>query len=472
MKILLFGTGEYYKRYKHWFSKEDILALLDNSPSKHNTCMDGLLILSPGEGIKLPFDVIVILSFFVKEMKEQLIELGVQENKVYHFYDMHQLVYKKDVIKPIQYYGDLERGITLKGSSNKKILLLSQDLELGGPSIALFHAAKTLEDQGYHVLYASMMDGPLRNVLLKNNIPVVVDINLQIETMEEAEWTKEFNLIICNTLNFHIFLMERDTAIPVIWWLHDPIFFYAGARKDNMQKINLVNMEVCSVGPFPEIAIREYIPGLQVKRLLYGVPDMCKQNEVPDIGKTEKREKIRFITIGYINSIKGQDVLLKAIKMMPDEMREKSVFYFVGQKDSPLALELEQEIRSMPEIIMTGVVDRDRINELLSSADVLICPSREDAMPTVAAEAMMHGVPCILSDATGTAEYIEDGINGFVFQSENTQMLLEKIIWCIRHYEKIYSMGKRARGTYDKYFSMDVFKKGLIKLVDDCIDIK
>lgn len=33
---------------------------------------------------------------------------------------------------------------------------------------------------------------------------------------------------------------------------------------------------------------------------------------------------------------------------------------------------------------------------------------REDPMPTVVAEAMFYGVPCIVSDAVGTAEYITE----------------------------------------------------------------
>ena len=37
MKILLFGTGDYYNRYKKWFAQQDVIALLDNSEQKHHT---------------------------------------------------------------------------------------------------------------------------------------------------------------------------------------------------------------------------------------------------------------------------------------------------------------------------------------------------------------------------------------------------------------------------------------------------
>lgn len=31
MKYLLFGTGDYYNRYKKWFESADVVALLDNA---------------------------------------------------------------------------------------------------------------------------------------------------------------------------------------------------------------------------------------------------------------------------------------------------------------------------------------------------------------------------------------------------------------------------------------------------------
>ena len=53
MKYLIFGTGEYYSRYKKWFAKEDIVALIDNAAVKQNTYLDGIQILSPQQGVKL-----------------------------------------------------------------------------------------------------------------------------------------------------------------------------------------------------------------------------------------------------------------------------------------------------------------------------------------------------------------------------------------------------------------------------------
>lgn len=464
IRFLLFGTGDYYERYKKWFRREDVLALLDNSPVKQNSMIDGIRVLSPAEGVKLPFDVIVILSFYVKEMRRQLVELGVPENTVYHFYDLHRLIYKQEMKRPMQYYGNAEKVTELPRQSGKKILLLSQDLTLGGPSIALFHAAEILVKRGYEVVYASMIDGPLREKLLACNIPVIVDENLQIETMEDSEWIKNFSLLFCNTINFHVFLSERDADIPVIWWLHDSEFFYDGIRQETLKNLDQRNLRVCSVGPIPRNAMQKMLLDMPVSDLLYGVEDMVSHG-----GQIQDRhtDKICFVTIGYIEKRKGQDVLIQAIQGLPETYRAKAVFYLVGQDSSMMAQQIKEQIKNIPEIIMTGTVGRDRIKQILDNADVMICPSREDPMPTVAAEAMMHSVPCILSDATGTAEYVRDGVDGFIFPNEDIGALSARIQWCIDHSQKLSEIGIRARQIYEKYFSMKVFEEKLLDIVDE-----
>lgn len=472
MKFLLFGTGEYYRRYKKWFAKEDVLALLDNSLQKQKSVIDEIQVLSPEEGIKLPYDIVVILSFYYREMKEQLCNLGVQEDKIVHFYDLHQLLYDKRIRKPIYYFNNAESvlkdNMEKKRTLQKKILLMSLDLELGGPALALFYAAKILVRQGYSLVFASMMDGPLRLALDKENISVVIDTNLQISTMEETEWLVGFDMILCNTLNFHVFLSRRDKSVPVIWWLHDSAFFYHGVNRKVMQDISRENLEVCSVGPVPEQAIHEFLPDLPVSYLIYGVEDIVGSVREKN-GLCKQHKKLCFVTIGYIENRKGQDILLRAIRLVPKDLIEQAEFYFVGDNSSVMAQNLIEDIEKTPEIIITGKVDRKRINEFLNYADMLICPSREDPMPTVAAEAMMHGVPCLVSDAAGTAAYIKDSTDGLIFQSENVQMLSEKISWCIQNGDVLRKMREPARKIYDEFFSMEVFEKRLMELVNKYI---
>lgn len=470
MKFLLFGTGDYYERYKKWFDRDEVVALLDNSPKKQNTLIDGIKVLSPEEGVHLQFDAVVILSFYVKAMKTQLAELGIDEKCIYHFFDLHKLFKVKGsaIHRPVKYYGVTESFIQEKNCCKKRVLLLSHDLTLGGPALALYHAAESLCSREYEVVFASMLDGPLRQHLLERQIPVIVDENLQIQTMQEAAWVSKFDLILCNTISFYVFLSDRSAEIPMIWWLHDSSFFYDGVDKSILRQIDMRNLDIVSVGPVPRNAIQEHVPCLSIKDLLYGVVDEKKEWNASDM--EQNSERFRFMTIGYIENRKGQDVLISAIKLLPKELLLKCEFYLVGQNTSLLAQQIEEEIKQIPQVVMKGTVNRDEINRLLCQTDMLICPSREDPMPTVAAEAMMHSVPCIVSDVTGTASYIHDSDDGFIFQCENAHMLADKIVWCVDNKDRLKNMGKKARKLYEKHFSMPAFEKQFLEIINE-VDI-
>lgn len=460
MKFLLFGTGDYYNRYRIWFDRKDIAALIDNAEEKQGHYIDGIRVIPPKDISRYEYDAVVILSFYVQTMKTQLIDLGVEKNRIYHFFDLHDLIYHPRIRRKINCYGLQDC------SESVKFLLLSNDLTLGGPALALYHAAQVLIKRGYQVVYGSMLDGPLRKILAREGIPVIVDENLMIQTMDEAQWVRKYSLIICNTMNFHVFLSERDKRIPVAWWLHDALFFYDGVRQEVMDKLTQDNMAVWSVGPIPERAVKAFRPDFYVEDLIYGVTDQTEEERRSKEYLTDHTEiKIRFIIIGYIEYRKGQDILLEAIKRLEPNIRQKAEFIFVGQNTSLLAKDLIEAAGEISEITFTGPVDRSKINSLLGRADMLVCPSREDPMPTVAAEAMMHNVPCLVSDTTGTVKYIRDGIDGLIFQSENAGQLKEILERCIRGEFDLVQMGRNARNVYEEYFSMEAFENRLMELI-------
>lgn len=464
MRFVLFGTGEYYNRYKIWLEKEEIVALADNAQAKQGRRIDGVLVIAPEFICRYEYDVVLIMSLYVREIKAQLLSMGINPDKIYHFYDLHDLIYQPSMKKPVCCYG--KQGGT--AGRKKKVLLLNQDLTLGGPALALYHGGRVLADQGYQVVYGSMIDGPLRAVLLKDGIPVVVDENMLIGTMEEADWIRDFfrdspagSFVICNTINFHVFLSARDGKVPVVWWLHDALFFYDGVNRRAIERISRENLKVWAVGPIAQKAVRSFRPDFQVEDLLYGVEDTAGR-----MRKEELRDKVCFATIGYIESRKGQDILLQAVSALEPDIRSQAVFYLVGQNTSAMAGKIMETARDIPEIIITGPVGREEIDRILEETDMLICPSREDPMPTVAAEAMMHGVPCLVSDAAGTAAYIEDGTDGMVFCCEDAGQLKGLLETCILDRERLKKMGENARRIFMDYFSMDAFRLRLTELLE------
>lgn len=479
MRILIFGAGDYYERYKKWLAQEEILALMDNSPQKQGTEVDGLKVMSPEEAVGLPYEKIVILSFYVKEMKKQLIGLKVEEKDILHFYDLHDFLRGR---KPVYPADASERARQICGDLDKKkgtILLLSTDmLRVGGPAKVLFSAGKILKKNGYSVLFASMVDGELRDEIEDAGIPVIVDANLQVDTMEEISWIQGFRLLICNTINFYVFLSKRDCNVPVVWWLHDSAFFYGGVNADRLCGIPQDHLKIVSVGDVPRKAMHELAPRFEIGELLYGTKDKesVRQRDFPpedtcieNISLRHASSEVCFAVIGYVEKRKGQDILVRAVRQLPVHIRKRLRVYIVGKDTSAMASDIREEIRNTPEIIMTGALDTEVFDKMFDRMDVLVCPSREDPMPAAVTEAMRSGIPGIVSDAVGTAGYIRDGVEGWLFGNEDAGELAEKIKWCVGHKDQIEQTGRNARVVYERYFSMEAFEHHLIDLIEDRI---
>ena len=90
-------------------------------------------------------------------------------------------------------------------------------------------------------------------------------------------------------------------------------------------------------------------------------------------------------------------------------------------------------------------------------------------MPAAVTEAMRSGIPAVISDAVGTAGYIRDGAEGWLFRNEDAGELAEKIKWCVEHKDQIEQTGRNARIVYEKYFSMEAFEHRLMNLIKNQI---
>lgn len=72
-----------------------IIAFVDNNSIKWNTYYEGIIILSPKQLLVQKFDYIVITSIYVKQIRMQLADLGVDEKIIYPLINYRQMCYAK-----------------------------------------------------------------------------------------------------------------------------------------------------------------------------------------------------------------------------------------------------------------------------------------------------------------------------------------------------------------------------------------
>lgn len=74
---------------------------------------------------------------------------------------------------------------------------------------------------------------------------------------------------------------------------------------------------------------------------------------------------------------------------------------------------------ALPEALFLGWVDRERLPEIYSTADVMVFPSRFDTFGCAVLEAMSCGLPVAAYNVMGPRDLISGGIGGFLFESAN-----------------------------------------------------
>jgi len=73
------------------------------------------------------------------------------------------------------------------------------------------------------------------------------------------------------------------------------------------------------------------------------------------------------------------------------------------------------------------------VSEIYNIADILIYPSKVDTLPFVLIEAIACGLPCISFNIGGCGEIILDNSNGYLIPPFNTQLFVEKVIYCLEN---------------------------------------
>ncbi len=462
MKFAVWGTGSYYQKYKKFIEPNEIGFLVDNNPKNQGAVLDGHLIYAPAQANFDQCDYILVLVMHYDEIRQQLLEMKIPQQKVISYKEL----YKVPIIRPtviskgekltLEQWTDQNTGI--------KIAVFSHNFARSGVPVALMNLTKLLKKMGYQVLLFSLVSGNLQEELDQYLIDYMPDIEVIYRDIHFEEVLRNFSFVVVGTLvlsELGTYLSERGFSI--LWWLHE--------SEENLYLNYKLPQEAkkicyCSVGEFVRKIFERYYPSKVINELLYYIPDKVEEkgSKLVDLESIKtnigfKNDKFTFAVIGGIYKRKAQDILVQAVKQIPQEIRARIQIFLIGAILSKL--EWEQIVCQVPQICLTGELSQEQVDKMYELIDVLVCPSRSDPMPIVVTQAMQHRKPCIISDQVGQSAFMKKGEAGFVFQSENERELAQLMVWFVEHPQDCEKIGEQARMIYEKYFSEDHMRKSL-----------
>jgi glycosyltransferase involved in cell wall biosynthesis len=138
--------------------------------------------------------------------------------------------------------------------------------------------------------------------------------------------------------------------------------------------------------------------------------------DIPRLPKPLKEpgSPIKFGFIGQIASHKGTDILIDAFRQLPAGSAELLI-YGPKDQDTGYMAKLTEKAAGF-QVLFKGTFAKEKLTDVLAELDFLVIPSTwYENSPLVLLNALATHTPVIVSDVEGMTEFVEDGINGYIF---------------------------------------------------------
>lgn len=138
------------------------------------------------------------------------------------------------------------------------------------------------------------------------------------------------------------------------------------------------------------------------------------------------QDDLLLVQIGSGFKTKGVDRSLKALAALPAALRARTRLFVIGQ-DDPKPFQLQARALGINEQVefMRG---RSDVPRFLLGADLLIHPAYNENTGTVLLEALVAGLPVLVTAVCGYAHYIEDAEAGRVLAEPFSQKDLNHVL--------------------------------------------
>jgi glycosyltransferase involved in cell wall biosynthesis len=189
-----------------------------------------------------------------------------------------------------------------------------------------------------------------------------------------------------------------------------------------------------------------------------------------DLGLPEDRPLILFLS--RIDPKKGLDLLLPALQQL---LMKGFEFHFVlagaNPQDPAYEAQIQAQIQSSPlaqHSTVTGFVTGDRKAALLQAADLFVLPSYYENFGIAVAEAMVAGLPVIISDQVHICDQVQQAEAGWVVPCE-VKALTQAISAALQSPIERQKRGKQGQKYAMQHYSWQSIAQQMIQAYEQIL---
>jgi len=250
----------------------------------------------------------------------------------------------------------------------------------------------------------------------------------------------------------------------VMWWLHETLTGDNFLRKDANLRAALPLADFILTPTERTSAVYRPFTEHPVRRLRSGIPDLGVSTA------SMKGRRLRFLLLGSMEPRKGQDIFVEAVRQLPAKWQDLAEFKIFSRMMVPeFAAEVAKAAKGVKNLSIDNEVSHADALDLLRQCHVLVCASRDEAMPMTIMEAMSMGKAIISTKVGGVSEVLRDDENALIVSPENALELSAAFERLVAEHDLIGKLGRNARTTYEENFTLDRFGHDFKAILEEVI---
>lgn len=225
----------------------------------------------------------------------------------------------------------------------------------------------------------------------------------------------------------------------------DRIGVKQGQRRSRLEHAMLEEIATCEhLHAWSRFTRHSFISKGFPSERIHVIPPGFDQSRFYPVTEKESRkdgDTFRVVCVGALTLRKGQIHLLRAWRDLHLKNAELTLIGALNAEMVPL-IKLYLDI-----ITYLEYVKNSELRAHLIRSSIMVVPSIEDGYALVVGEALACGIPVIATKNTGAADYIRDGVNGYVVPASSPEAIAEKLLAVYRDPELLRSLQEGARDT-------------------------
>ncbi|MEY8494234.1 glycosyltransferase family 4 protein [Lachnospiraceae bacterium 29-91] len=453
MHIIFFGAGRIGKRMLDLWKQFNIWPdfFLDNSEELWGTFFHGIKVLPIEQLGKMSNIKIFITCNQTEAISAQLLNYGIKEQDIFEGNSV-------SVNSMIPFWGRYMYGKLhweepqnevkrQKEKDHKCVLIdLQNGFALGGVEEWSYKTAHVLLKKGYIVKYLVTdffeYEGNKKELVVfkyKSGLSGIEEFkNRLIEIKRQMPCS-----IICN---FHGDTFYLSCLAKLLW--PQQVNLVAVIHNDEeayYERYSQMSMLIdhCLVisSKIKNSILKRGFPETKIRMISWTIP--CDAN----LNRLYSREKAP-VRIGYAGRItviqKRMDLLMKIAEKL-NEMEIDFILEIAGTGDylQEFKNRVDEE-RLQKKVEFLGRISNEEISTFWKRQDIVVSCSDFEGRSISQAEAMAAGAVPVITDTSGSRDYVQNGYNGYIVPVGAVDDLAEKICFLYRHRELLELMGSRS----------------------------